>query len=108
VISLFETLNGYREFKDQYQIQKAFEINIPKKKTTNQISETTQKNPKGRTRSKTFDQSTKDSEVINESEERNDYPEVPPSAMSNFVCDKCGKPFQNQNDLYQHRRFEGS
>jgi hypothetical protein len=108
VISLFETLNGYREFKDQYQIRKAFEINIPKKKTTNQISETTRKNPKGRTRSKTFDQSTKDSEVINESEERNDYPEVPPSAMSNFVCDKCGKPFQNQNDLYQHRRFEGS
>jgi hypothetical protein len=33
---------------------------------------------------------------------------VPPTAMSNFVCDKCGKAFQNQNDLYQHKRFEGS
>ena len=53
-------------------------------------------------------ESIKDKEAPNESEERNDYPEVPPSAMSNFVCDKCGKPFQNQNDLYQHKRFEGS
>jgi hypothetical protein len=57
---------------------------------------------------KTSDQSTKDNEAPNEAEERNDYPEVPPSAMSNFVCDKCGKAFQNQNDLYQHKRFEGS
>jgi hypothetical protein len=53
-------------------------------------------------------QSTKDTEAPDEAEERNDYPEVPPSAMSNFVCDKCGKAFQNQNDLHQHRRFEGS
>ena len=53
------------------------------------------------------DGSIKDKEAPNESEERNDYPEVPPSAMSNFVCDLCGKPFQNQNDLYQHKRFEG-
>jgi hypothetical protein len=53
-------------------------------------------------------ESTKDKEAPNESEERNDYPEVPPSAMSNYVCDKCGKPFQNQNDLIQHKRFEGS
>ena len=54
------------------------------------------------------DSSIKDKEAPDEDEERNDYPEVPPSAMSNFVCDKCGKPFQNQNDLYQHKRFEGS
>jgi hypothetical protein len=52
--------------------------------------------------------SIKDKEAPDEGEERKDYPEVPPSAMSNFVCDKCGKPFQNQNDLYQHKRFEGS
>jgi hypothetical protein len=45
---------------------------------------------------KTFDQSTKDSEPVNDDEERDDYPEVPPSAMSNFVCDTCGKSFQNQ------------
>ena len=56
----------------------------------------------------TADKSIKDKEAPNESEERKDYPEVPPSAMSNFICDLCGKPFQNQNDLYQHKRFEGS
>ena len=28
-------------------------------------------------------------------------------AMSNFVCNICGKVFQNQNDLLQHKRFEG-
>jgi hypothetical protein len=108
VISLFESLDGYREFKDQYHIRKAFEVNNPEMKASSQISETSQKNPKGQTHNKTFDQSTKDSEVVNKNEERNDYPEVPPSAMSNFVCDRCGKPFQNQNDLLQHRRFEGS
>jgi stress-induced morphogen len=35
------------------------------------------------------------------------YPEVPPSAMSNFICNTCGKQFQNQNELIQHQRFEG-
>lgn len=35
------------------------------------------------------------------------YPEIAPSAMSNFVCNTCGKVFQNQNDLLQHKRFEG-
>jgi hypothetical protein len=54
------------------------------------------------------DQSTKDKEVPSETEERSDYPEVSPSAMSNFVCDKWGKPFQNQNDMYQHKQFEGA
>ena len=39
-------------------------------------------------------------------EERNDYPEVTPRAMSNFICNTCGKPFQNQNDLLTHQRFE--
>ena len=55
----------------------------------------------------TDDQRIKDTEAVKRSEERSDYPEVPPSAMSNFVCDKCGKIFQNQNDLLQHKRFEG-
>jgi hypothetical protein len=39
-------------------------------------------------------------------EERKDYPEVTPGAMSNFICNICGKPFQNQNDLVIHQRFE--
>ena len=107
VSSLFESLDGYVEYKDPYHVQKILEENNLEKKTTHQISETARHHPKVLTRSKTIDQSIKYSETINENEERKDYPEVPPSAMSNFVCDKCGKVFQNQNDLLQHKRFEG-
>src|ERR671918_582255 len=82
-------------------------INKSEKKIANQVSESTRHHPEVRTRSETNDQRIKDTEAVKRSEERSDYPEVPPSAMSNFVCDKCGKIFQNQNDLLQHKRFEG-
>ena len=26
--------------------------------------------------------------------------------MSEFICEKCGKPFQNNEDLVRHTRFE--
>jgi hypothetical protein len=104
VLSLFESLDGYIEYKDQYHVQRALEENSSEKKITNQISESTRHHPED---NKTIDQSIKHTEAVDKSEERNDYPEVPPSAMSNFVCDKCGKIFQNQNDLLQHKRFEG-
>ncbi|MFL6355566.1 MAG: hypothetical protein ACJ71J_11365 [Nitrososphaeraceae archaeon] len=39
-------------------------------------------------------------------EERKDYPEVTPKAMSDFICAVCGKSFQNQDDLIHHREFE--
>jgi hypothetical protein len=45
-------------------------------------------------------------EAVNPREERGDYPEVTPTAMSNYVCNRCGKPFQNQHDLVQHQKFE--
>ena len=106
VSSLFESLDGYVEYKDPYHVQKILEENNPEKKTIHQISETTRLHPEVLTHNKTTDQSIKDSEAINENEERKDYPEVPTSAMSNFVCDKCGKVFQNQNDLLQHKHFE--
>jgi hypothetical protein len=107
VLSLFESLDGYIEYKDQYHVQKALEENNSEKKIANQVSESTRHHPEVRTRSETNDQRIKDIEAVKRSEERSDYPEVPPSAMSNFVCDKCGKIFQNQNDLLQHERFEG-
>ncbi|MDQ3840908.1 MAG: hypothetical protein M3297_16770 [Thermoproteota archaeon] len=107
VLSLFESLDGYIEYKDQYHVLKALEENSSGKKITNQISESTRLHPEVRTRSKTADQRIKDSEAVKKSEERGDYPEVPPSAMSNFLCDKCGKIFQNQYVLLQHERFDG-
>jgi hypothetical protein len=106
VIALFESLNGYMEFRDLYHVQKAIEENSPQKKREYQITDETRENPDVRTRPTTADASIKSREAVNEREERKDYPEVTPTAMSNFVCDRCGKPFQNQNDLVQHQRFE--
>jgi hypothetical protein len=38
-ISLFESLDGYIQYKDQYHVQKALEVNDPKKKEENQITD---------------------------------------------------------------------
>ena len=39
IISLFESLDGYIEYKDQYHVQKALEENDPKKKDTNPMTD---------------------------------------------------------------------
>jgi hypothetical protein len=106
VIALFESLNGHMEFRDQYHVYKALQENVASKKKESQISDETRTSPDVRTRPTTADASIKEREAVNESEEREDYPEVTPTAMSNFVCDRCGKQFQNQQDLAQHRQFE--
>lgn len=38
-ISLFETLDGYIEYKDKYHVQRALEENDPKKKVVNEVTE---------------------------------------------------------------------
>jgi hypothetical protein len=106
VIALFESLDGYIKFRDVYHVQKALEENNPEKKQTYQISSETREGPITRTRDVTIDSSTRERESTNANEERKDYPEVTPSAMTNFICNTCGKPFQNQNDLVIHQRFE--
>jgi hypothetical protein len=106
VVALFENLNGYMEFRDQYHLQKALQENIVSKKKEFQITDKTREAPDVRTRLTTADASIKEREAVSESEERKDYPEVTPTAMSNFVCDRCGKDFQNQDDLARHRQFE--
>ena len=108
IIALFESLNGYVRYRDLYHVQEALEENNPEKKKTYQITDSTREQPTVRTHPTTTDASIKEREAVNKNEERKDYPEVPPSAMSNFICSKCGKPFQNQNDLIQHQRFEGT
>jgi ABC-type transporter lipoprotein component MlaA len=45
VISLFESLDGYIQFRDQHHVQEALEVNDPKKKTENEITDQTQENP---------------------------------------------------------------
>ena len=106
VVALFESLNGYIEFRDQYHVQKSLQENSTLKKKEYQITDKTRENPEVRTHSTTANRSIVDYEAKNKTEERKDYPEVPPTAMSNFICDRCGKPFQNQQDLAQHRQYE--
>ena len=105
VIGLFESLNGYIAYRDAYHVQKAVEENGTKYKVQNQISHETRQHPNF-ARPAAHGRSIKDREVTNAGEERKDYPEIPPTAMSDFICDVCGKAFQNQDDLVQHKRFE--
>jgi hypothetical protein len=50
VVSLFESLDGYMEFRDLYHIRKALEGNLPQKKTRYQITDQTREHPNVRTR----------------------------------------------------------
>jgi hypothetical protein len=110
MISLFESLDGYIKFKDPYHVQKALEENIPAKKKEYQITDKTREQPVVRTHNTTttIDKNIKEREeaVLNRYEERKDYAEVTPTAMSDFICSVCGKTFQNQYDLVHHRNFE--
>ena len=45
VISLFESLDGYILYRDQYHVQNALEVNDPKKKEENQITDETRNDP---------------------------------------------------------------
>src|ERR687887_427723 len=106
VISLFESPDGYIKFKDPYHVQKALEENIPAKKKEYQITDKTREQPVVRTHNTTTaDKSIKEREAVNKYEERKDYPEVTPTAMSTFKCSTCGKSFENQDDLAHHIRF---
>jgi hypothetical protein len=106
IVSLFESLDGYIQYRDEYHVKKAFEENIPAKKKDYEMTDNTRESPDVRIRQTSADSSIKDREAVNESEERKDYPEVTPTAMSNFTCDMCGKEFQNQQDLVHHKQFE--
>ena len=106
IVALFENLDGYIQYRDQYHVQKALEENIPSKKKDYQITDNTRESPNMRIRLTDAEASIKDREAISQREERKDYPEVTPTAMSNFICENCGKAFQNQQDLVHHRQFE--
>jgi hypothetical protein len=108
LVALFESLNGYIEYKDMYHLRRALEENNSEKKKSNQITQPAREQPAQHSRSASLDNVTNKNELRYQREERSDYSQVPPSAMSNFICNNCGKQFQNQNDLVQHQRVEGS
>ena len=106
-VALFESLNGYIEYKDMYHLRKALEENNSEKKKSNQITQPAREQPTETSRSAPLEDVSNQNESRYPREERTDYSQVPPSAMSNFICSNCGKQFQNQNDLVQHQRVEG-
>ena len=64
IIFLFESLDGYIQYKDQYHVQKALEVNDPKKKEENQITDQTRDDHSSTGR--TVDNNN-DTETMNES-----------------------------------------
>ena len=107
LVALFESLDGYIEYKDTYHLRKALEQNNSEMKKTNQITGPARVYPTEPSRTPSTDHGPSKNESRSPREERKDYPQVSPSAMSNFICNNCGKQFQNQNDLIQHQQFEG-
>jgi hypothetical protein len=92
MISLFETLNGTIAYRDRYHVKKAIEQNNSQAKQDNQITDETRTNL--------------DVKKVNPAHKRKDYPEVPATAMKEYVCDLCGKTFQARDDLIHHQEFE--
>ena len=91
-LALFESLNATMLYRDLYQVKKAFEQNNPEAKMEHQISDETRTNL--------------DVKKVNPAHKRKDYPEVPATAMKEYVCDLCGKTFQARDDLIHHQDFE--
>jgi hypothetical protein len=91
-LALFESLNPTMLYRDRYQVKKAFEQNNPEAKNEHQISDETRTNL--------------DVKKVDPVHKRKDYPEVPATAMKEYVCDLCGKTFQARDDLIHHQEFE--
>lgn len=106
VIRLLENLDGYIQYRDLYHLKKALEANLPQSKEQVQMTEETRTRPDFRVRQATIGGSIKQREAVNEKEERNDYPEVTPTAAKEFICSRCGKGFQSPDDLFKHEQFE--
>ena len=91
-LALFESLNATMLYRDHYQVKKAFEQNNPEAKNEHQMSDKTRTNL--------------DVKKVDPANKRKDYPEVPATAMKEYVCDLCGKTFQARDDLIHHQEFE--
>jgi hypothetical protein len=70
IISLFETLDGYIEYKHQFHVQKALEENDPKKKAASQMRDETRENPSLKNHRTTVNKNIKNTQAVTESEER--------------------------------------
>lgn len=105
-IGLVESLDGYIAFKDTYHVRTAIEGNGEQYKLSHRISDETRARPNFNVRPVMPGQSIKEKEVVRKEEEREDYPEIPPTTPKDYVCGVCGKSFLTRDDLVHHQRFE--
>ncbi|MGH9955096.1 MAG: hypothetical protein ACRD39_05485, partial [Nitrososphaeraceae archaeon] len=57
IIALFESLDGYIQYRDEYHVKKAFEENVPAKKKDYQMTDNTRESPDVRIRQTSADSS---------------------------------------------------
>jgi hypothetical protein len=107
LIALYDSLDGYIQFRDEYHVKKSLQENNPHDKT-HPLSDETRTHADVKTRITDINKSTKDTEVSNSKEENSKYPEITSTAGVDFICNLCGKPFLTPDDLKNHQKFEGS
>lgn len=91
-IALFESLNDTMQYHDRYHLKKSLEQENSAAKQVYQISDKTRHNLQV--------------EKVDPRQKRKDYPEVPASAMKNYICNFCGKEFPSGDQLKDHQEFE--
>jgi hypothetical protein len=92
VIGLLKSLNNTVLFRDKYHVKKGLEQENSESKQQYQISDKTRINLKVQRPDRT--------------QKRKDYPEIPATAMKNYICNFCGKDFQSKDQLMKHQEFE--
>jgi hypothetical protein len=91
-IALFQSLNGTMQYRDRFHLKKSLEQENSAAKQEYQISNKTRKNLQV--------------EKIDRRQKRKDYPEIPASAIKNYICNLCGKEFQSSDQLKHHQELE--
>jgi hypothetical protein len=91
-IGLLKSLNDTVLFRSKYDVKKGLEQENSETKQQHQISDTTRKHLEVQHHDQTH--------------RRKDYPEIPATAMKNYICDFCGKEFQSKDQLTMHQDFE--
>jgi hypothetical protein len=92
VIGLLKSLNDSILFQDKYDVMQGLKQENSEAKQRYQISNNTRQNL--------------EVEHPDSTQKRKDYPEIPATAMKNYICNFCGKDFQSKDQLTKHQEFE--
>ncbi|HJR85066.1 MAG TPA: hypothetical protein VJ772_06825 [Nitrososphaeraceae archaeon] len=91
-IGLLKSLNDTILFRDKYDVKQGLEQENSELKQKNQISDNTRENL--------------EVQHSDDNQKSKDYPEIPATAMKNYICSFCGKDFQSKDQLVKHQEFE--